>query len=71
MYNRQMYKAENDQVQLPALLPAMQYQFDIRIRCLDPEAGVDAVKILLHSRKSAVPLLSALVKMPVSELEEE
>ena len=66
-----MYKAENDQVQLPALLPAMQYHFDIRIRCLDPEAGVDAVKILLHSKKTSVPLLSALVKMPLSELEEE
>lgn len=71
LYNKQMYSAQNDQMQLPALLPTLQYHFDIRIRCLDPEAGVDAVNILLHSSKSPVPLLSALVRMPLSELEEE
>ena len=71
LYNRQLYKAENDQLQLPVLLPLLQYHFDIQIRCLDPEAGVDALKVLLHSKKSSVPLLSALVKMPLSELEEE
>ncbi|DBA70591.1 TPA: Bardet-Biedl syndrome 1 protein [Trebouxia sp. C0005] len=71
LYNRQMYSAQHDQRQLPVLLPALQYHFDIRIRCLDPEAGVDVVKILMHSSKSPVPLLSALVKMPFSEFEEE
>ncbi|DBA87232.1 TPA: Bardet-Biedl syndrome 1 protein [Trebouxia sp. C0004] len=71
LYNKQMYSAQHDQRQLPVLLPALQYHFDIRIHCLDPEAGVDVVKILMHSSKSAVPLLSALVKMPLSEFEEE
>ncbi len=71
LYNKQMYSAQQDQRQLPALLPALQYQFDIRIRCLDPEAGVDVIKILMHSSKSPVPMLSALVKMPLSEFEEE
>ena len=66
-----MYSAERDQTRLPVLLPALQYHFDVRIRCLEPEAGTGAVKIFLHTSKSSIPLLSALVKMPLSELEEE
>lgn len=71
LYNKQMYRAQHDQMQLPVLLPTLQYHFDIRIHCLNPEVGVAAVKILLHSRNTSVPLLSALVKMPLSELDEE
>lgn len=71
LYNKQMYRAQHDQKQLPVLLPALQYHFDIRIRCLDPEAGTDDIKVLLHRSPSCVPLLSALIKMPLSEFEEE
>ena len=70
-YNKQMYSAQMDQMQLPVLLPSLQYHFDFRIRCLDPAASVGNVKVLLHSSKSSIPLLAAVVKMPLSEMEEE
>ena len=53
------------------LLPSLQYHFDFRIKCLQPAAGVGDVKVLLHSSISSVPLLAAVVKMPLSEMEEE
>ena len=70
-YDQQMYTAQLDQMQLPVLLPSLQYCFDFRIRCVDPNAGIGNIKVLLHSSKSPVPLLVAVVKMPLSEMEEE
>lgn len=70
-YDKKLYSAQLDQRQLPVLLPSLQYHFDFRIKCLQPAAGVGDVKVLLHSSKSSVPLLAAVVKMPLSEMEEE
>lgn len=70
-YDQQMYSAQLDQMQLPVLLPNLQYAFDFRIRCVDPAAGSENIKVLLHSSKSSIPLLAAVVKMPLSEMEEE
>ena len=65
-----MYKAQQDQLQLPVLLPSLQYHFDFRLQCLNPATGTGNIKILLHSSKISIPLLAAVVKMPLSELEE-
>ena len=66
-----MYRAQQDQMQLPVLLPSLQYRFDFRLQCLNPATGTGNVKMLLHSSKSSIPLLAAVVKMPLSELEQE
>lgn len=70
-YDKKMYNTQLDQMQLPVLLPHLQYHFDFRIQCLQPAAGIGDVKVLLHSSKSSIPLLAAVVKMPLSEMEEE
>ncbi|KAL3141002.1 Bardet-Biedl syndrome 1 protein, variant 2 [Trebouxia sp. C0010 RCD-2024] len=70
-YDQQIYTAQLDQMLLPVLLPSLKYCFDFRIRCVDPTAGVGNIKVLLHSSKSPIPLLVAVVKMPLSEMEEE
>ena len=70
-YDKQTYSSEKDQMQLPVLLPSLQYHFDFRIQCLDPAAGVGDVKIFIYSSRSHIPLLAAVVKMPLSELDEE
>ena len=69
LYNRRLYHITQNQIQLPVLLPSLAYQFSVRVQCLDPEAGNDSIKFLLHTA-SPVPVLSAVVKMPLSELEE-
>ena len=38
------------------------------VTCLDPAGGADTVKVTVCSRTSCVPLLSAIVKMPLSEV---
>ena len=70
-YDKKMYSTQLDQMQLPVLLPSLQYHFDFRIQCLQPAIGVGNVKVLLHSSKSSIPLLAAVVQMPLSEMEEE
>lgn len=70
-YDKKMYSAQLDQLQLPVLLPSLQYHVDFRIQCLQPASGVGNVKVLLHSSKSSIPLLAAVVKMPLSEMDEE
>ena len=69
LYDRRIYSIKQNQLHLPILLPALAYSFAVQVHCLDPEAGSDSIKFLLHSA-SPVPILAALVKMPLSELEE-
>lgn len=71
LYDRSLYRSKSDQIVLPVLLPSLLYHFDPRVHCLNPEAGNDSIKFLLHDTTSPVPLLSAMVKMPLSELAED
>ena len=41
------------------------------ILCKDPAAGTDAIRIVLINTTSNIPYLTALLKMPLSEMDEE
>lgn len=69
-YNEALYSTTKKQFNIPLLVPSLSYSFDIDIMCLDPTAGTDSIRILLVQAKSSLPILSALLKMPISELDE-
>lgn len=68
--NEAMYQANKKQFTIPLLVPSLAYSFDIDVLCLEPAAGTDSIRILLLQSKSSMPILSALLKMPISELDE-
>jgi hypothetical protein len=42
----------------------------VDVRCKDPAAGADTIKVAVVSPDSVQPLMIAVVQMPVSEPEE-
>eukprot|EP00899_Mesostigma_viride_P012791 jgi/Mesvir1/21512/Mv03955-RA.1 len=67
-YNQDIYRAPVSQLILPVLVPSRMYLHELVIQCIDPTGAADVVKLYMCSTGSAVPILSAVVKMPMSEL---
>lgn len=62
-----LYLLERSQLVVPVLVPGLTYTYTVRMTCLAPEAGVSGVVKVYVVGNSRTPLLSAVVKMPVSE----
>jgi len=67
-FNRNLYIMKKSQMVLPILLPGLMCHYEADIECFDENGGADVVKILLLNPNSTVPLVSAIVNMPRSEL---
>jgi len=68
IFNRQLYQMQRSQIVLPILLPGLLCNHEADIYCHDPTGSADIVKILVLNPQSTVPLVSAIVNMPRSEL---
>jgi hypothetical protein len=57
------------QIVVPLLVPQLEYSFEVELECRDPSAQyTDDLRIVMINGDSAVPILSALVKMPLSDV---
>ena len=66
------YHVDTPQLAIPCLLPGLNYSFETTAECLDPGGNADNIRVLVAaSGDASVPALSAIVKMPVSEVLEE
>lgn len=65
-----LYEVTTKHIGVPLLLSGLEYRYSIGVRCVDPSSGADALRISIISPKTTVPLLSALLKMPLSEPED-
>mmetsp|Transcript_11120 Transcript_11120/g.38624 ORF Transcript_11120/g.38624 Transcript_11120/m.38624 type:complete len:635 (+) Transcript_11120:151-2055(+) len=63
-----IYAMSRTQLVLPVLVPGVTYIDEVGVRCVDQNGGADVVKVFVCSRSSAIPILSAIVKMPLVEL---
>ena len=56
---------------IPALIPGAKHFLEIKLRCIDPQGRSGSVVVVMKhgSGESSFPILSANVKIPVSELE--
>jgi len=62
-----MYSLSRTQVYVPLLIPGLTYIDEVRVMCNDQNGGADTVRVFVCNRNSALPILSAVVKMPLSE----
>ena len=69
-YDDSLYSSADQCVSVPALLPGPKYVVDAAVKCVDPagRSGYILVMIYIPQVGTLQPLLSASVKMPVSEL---
>ncbi|WIA09492.1 hypothetical protein OEZ85_008892 [Tetradesmus obliquus] len=65
-----MYQVHTPHFAVPALVPLLQYTYKVDATCLQPALGAGAVRVIVVGRAQQSPLMTALVKMPVSELDE-
>jgi len=67
-YNALLYRLKQSVFQVPVLIPGVNYRIDAELECIDENGACDVVRVFVCSLESRVPVLSALVNMPASEL---
>merc|ERR1719335_1244667 len=65
--NPSLYRLPNPCSYLPILVPQQIYIVDIPITCSNENGGTDCVRIFLCAQSTNVPIISAIVNMPISE----
>mmetsp|Transcript_105811 Transcript_105811/g.183700 ORF Transcript_105811/g.183700 Transcript_105811/m.183700 type:complete len:479 (-) Transcript_105811:128-1564(-) len=65
--NPNLYRLPTPCSYLPILVPQQIYIVEIPITCVNENGGTDCVRIFLCSQTSNVPIISAIVNMPISE----
>ena len=68
----ELYDVQRRVIHTPALVPGLQYTFDIPVVCLNPETGLCGdIRINLVRMGVSRLLITATIAMPVSELDDE
>jgi len=67
-YNALLYRPKVSVFGVPILVPGVPHRVDAELDCIDENGGSDTIKVFVCSKKSAVPVLSAVVNMPASEV---
>ncbi|KAK3236983.1 hypothetical protein CYMTET_52909, partial [Cymbomonas tetramitiformis] len=65
-----IYHISPSQLNIPLLIPGLMYQYEANVQCMDENGSADSVRVFVCANGSCVPVLSAVVKMPMSELME-
>eukprot|EP00698_Gefionella_okellyi_P003862 TRINITY_DN13580_c0_g1_i1.p1 TRINITY_DN13580_c0_g1~~TRINITY_DN13580_c0_g1_i1.p1 ORF type:complete len:572 (-),score=130.88 TRINITY_DN13580_c0_g1_i1:93-1808(-) len=68
LFNSAVYKVQCPYVQLPLLVPGLSYECEVALTNVDPTGCADSVRVHVVSATSAIPLITAIVNMPPSEL---
>jgi len=68
VYNEAFYKQRDRNPMLPMMVPMLTYKIDMLIECVDATGANDMVKVIVMSQTSTVPLITANLQMPVSEV---
>jgi len=65
--NPNLYRVPKPCFYLPILVPQQVYIVEIPVTCINEIGGTDCVRMFLCSQNSNVPIISAIVNMPISE----
>ena len=67
-YKDNIYKQRGKSPVLPLMLPNMIYKVNVEVECIDATGANDIIKVFVINAKSTLPLITANLNMPVSEL---
>jgi Bardet-Biedl syndrome 1 protein len=62
------YRIAQPLLMLPLLVPSLTYNVDTDVVCVDPTQVPDSVRVYATLGSSSVPLITAVVNMPMSEM---
>ncbi|CAF0884301.1 unnamed protein product [Brachionus calyciflorus] len=69
IYDDKLYKIPKSLIELPILIPGIEYPFSTFIYSISNQLISDNIKVLLCKKDSNVPIITAIISMPVSEAE--
>ena len=67
-YNALIYKIKQAVFEVPLLVPGLVHRLDAELECIVEDGAADVVRVFVCPNKSLVPILSAIVNMPQSEM---
>eukprot|EP00656_Telonema_subtile_P050277 TRINITY_DN6474_c0_g1_i3.p1 TRINITY_DN6474_c0_g1~~TRINITY_DN6474_c0_g1_i3.p1 ORF type:complete len:431 (-),score=116.19 TRINITY_DN6474_c0_g1_i3:155-1447(-) len=67
-FNHTLYKVQQPHIAVPVLVPGLQYKFTVDVLCIDEDGGAEPVQVYLCGASSVVPMISAVVNMPLSDI---
>jgi Bardet-Biedl syndrome 1 protein len=65
--NAQLYHIPEPCKLLPAVIPHQMYPLEVDVICKDENGGTDTIRLYLCKPNGSVPILTALVQMPICE----
>ena len=67
-FDSNLYKLINPPLSLPVLIPGVPYPVEVMVESIDPNGTNDTIRVFVLETKKVVPVVSAIVNMPLSEL---
>ncbi|KDO23995.1 hypothetical protein SPRG_10692 [Saprolegnia parasitica CBS 223.65] len=67
-YDHGLYRIPQSLLQIPLLLPGVQYAYAIDVESIDATGAADSIYIFVCGKDSCVPIVSAVVNMPLSDV---
>ena len=68
VFNALLYRVKTGIFDVPVLVPGLGHRIDAELECIDENGTADSVRVFVCPVDSAVPILSAIVNMPQSEI---
>ncbi|KUF77701.1 Bardet-Biedl syndrome 1 protein [Phytophthora nicotianae] len=68
-YDHELYRVQQSLLLIPLVIPNVQYQYAVDVESISELGAADNVSIFVCGKESCVPLVSAVVSMPLSEPE--
>lgn len=69
VYNQKIYGMKQSIVEIPVLVPNVQYKLAHDVLLIDETAGADSIRIMICNPQSAVPIITAVVNMPLADIQ--
>ncbi|XP_064623947.1 Bardet-Biedl syndrome 1 protein homolog isoform X2 [Lineus longissimus] len=66
-YDEKLYSLAKPQIPVPMLVPGLNYAFDTFLECLSDKGISDTLKVFVLRQGKSVPIITAVISMPVSE----
>ena len=67
-YSAILYKVGTPCIQVPLLVPGFQYKYSVDVFNIDEDGGAEPVQVFVCGTASIVPMISAVVNMPLSDI---
>ena len=68
MENVSNSRIQKNVIQVPMLVPGLEYVFETLVECISDLGISDQLRVFVVRQNSPKPLLSAIINMPVAEL---